>query len=56
MLARAQYASAQRMARELPDTAQIFPTHGFGSFCAATQAQAASSTIGRERQVNAALP
>jgi hydroxyacylglutathione hydrolase len=54
-LARAQHASAQRLARELPDSAQIFPTHGFGSFCAATQAQAAASTIGREKRVNPAL-
>ena len=54
-LARAQHASARRLARELPDSAQIFPTHGFGSFCAATQAQATASTIGREKQVNPAL-
>ena len=54
-LARAQHASARRLARELPDSAQIFPTHGFGSFCAATQAQAAASTIGREKRANAAL-
>ena len=54
-LARAQYGSAQRLARELPDSAEIFPTHGFGSFCAATQAQAAGSTIGREKQLNPAL-
>ena len=54
-LARAQHASAQRLARDLPDSAQIFPTHGFGSFCAATQARAAESTIGREKQVNPAL-
>ncbi len=54
-LARAQHASAQRLARELTDSAQIFPTHGFGSFCAATQAEAASSTIGREKQINPAL-
>ena len=54
-LARAQYASAHRLARELPDSAAIFPTHGFGSFCAATQAQARSSTIGREKQFNPAL-
>ena len=47
--------SAHRLARELPDSAQVFPTHGFGSFCAATQAQALSSTIGREKQVNPAL-
>ena len=54
-LARAQYASARRLARELPDSAEIFPTHGFGSFCAATQAQARSSTIGQEKQLNPAL-
>jgi hydroxyacylglutathione hydrolase len=54
-LARAQYASAHRLARELPDFAEIFPTHGFGSFCAATQAQAQASTIGREKQFNPAL-
>ncbi len=54
-LAHAQYASAQRLARELPDSAEIFPTHGFGSFCAATQARAQSSTIGQEKQLNPAL-
>ena len=54
-LARAQYASAHRLARELPDSAEIFPTHGFGSFCAATQAQARSSTIGQEKRFNPAL-
>lgn len=54
-LAHAQYASAHRLARELPETAEVYPTHGFGSFCAATQAQAAGSTIGREQQVNPAL-
>jgi hydroxyacylglutathione hydrolase len=54
-LARAQYASAQRLASELPESAEIFPTHGFGSFCAASQAQAAASTIGREKLLNPAL-
>ena len=54
-LAHAQYASAQRLARELPESAEIYPTHGFGSFCAATQAQAQSSTIGREKRFNPAL-
>jgi glyoxylase-like metal-dependent hydrolase (beta-lactamase superfamily II)/rhodanese-related sulfurtransferase len=54
-LSRAQWASAHRLARELPDTAPIFPTHGFGSFCAATQSQATSSTIGKEKLVNPAL-
>lgn len=54
-LARAQHASARRLARELPDRAPIFPTHGFGSFCSATQADAQSSTIGREKRSNPAL-
>jgi hydroxyacylglutathione hydrolase len=54
-LARAQHASARRLARELPDSAEVFPTHGFGSFCAATQAAAQSSTIGQEKLANHAL-
>lgn len=57
-LARAQYASAHRLAAELPEDADIYPTHGFGSFCAATQSEgssACSSTIGRERRVNPVL-
>ena len=31
------------------------PTHGFGSFCSATQSDAASSTIGQEKLINPAL-
>jgi hydroxyacylglutathione hydrolase len=54
-LVRAQYASARRLAAELPDTTAVYPTHGFGSFCAATQAQADRSTIGQEKTVNPAL-
>ena len=54
-LSHAQWASAHRLARELPDTVPIFPTHGFGSFCSATQSQAASSTIGQEKLVNPVL-
>jgi hydroxyacylglutathione hydrolase len=54
-LARAQYASAHQLAAELPDSAQIYPTHGFGSFCSASQSQAASSTIGHEKRSNPAL-
>ena len=55
-LAHAQYASAHRLAAELPQDADVYPTHGFGSFCAATQSGAtSSSTIGREQRVNPAL-
>ncbi|MFE6807689.1 rhodanese-like domain-containing protein [Streptomyces sp. NPDC057696] len=54
-LARAQHASARRLAAELPDDTSILPTHGFGSFCSSGQAEGESSTIGREKAVNAAL-
>jgi hydroxyacylglutathione hydrolase len=56
-LARAQHDSARRLARELPDDTPVFPTHGFGSFCAATQAQAQAqaSTIAKEKLSNPAL-
>ncbi|MBO4204584.1 MBL fold metallo-hydrolase [Micromonospora echinofusca] len=54
-LAHHQHASAARLADLLPDGAQVWPTHGFGSFCSATQADAPESTIGRERQANPVL-
>lgn len=54
-LVRAQYRSAHRLAAELPDEAEVFPTHGFGSFCSATQAEGTASTIGREKRSNPAL-
>ncbi|WP_395111693.1 rhodanese-like domain-containing protein [Actinomadura sp. SCN-SB] len=55
VLAHQQHASVRRLADRLPDGAEIWPTHGFGSFCSATQADAPASTIGRERDVNPAL-
>jgi glyoxylase-like metal-dependent hydrolase (beta-lactamase superfamily II)/rhodanese-related sulfurtransferase len=54
-LARHQHASARRLAELLPDHAELFPTHGFGSFCAATQSEATQSTIGQEKRSNPAL-
>ncbi len=54
-LVRHQHASAHRLADLLPDDAEVFPTHGFGSFCSATQSDATSSTIGRERETNPVL-
>lgn len=54
-LVRAQHASARKLAEMLPDAAELFPTHGFGSFCAATQSEEASSTIGREKVSNPVL-
>ncbi|SCG74522.1 MBL fold metallo-hydrolase [Micromonospora coxensis] len=54
-LAHHQHASAKRLADLLPDGAQVWPTHGFGSFCSASQADAPESTIGREKQANPVL-
>jgi hydroxyacylglutathione hydrolase len=54
-LVRHQHASAHRLADLLPDDAGVFPTHGFGSFCSATQSEATASTIGREKKTNPVL-
>ncbi|MEW2620462.1 MBL fold metallo-hydrolase [Streptomyces sp. NPDC048106] len=54
-LARAQHASAHRLAAELPDETSVLPTHGFGSFCSSAQAEGDSTTIGKEKSANAAL-
>ncbi len=50
-----QWHSVRRLADTLDDETAIYPTHGFGSFCAATQAQGLSSTIGNEKVINPAL-
>ncbi|MDI2027665.1 MBL fold metallo-hydrolase [Saccharopolyspora sp. TS4A08] len=54
-LARHQHSSARRLAELLPDGAQIWPTHGFGSFCSATQASGDSATVGEQKLSNPAL-
>jgi glyoxylase-like metal-dependent hydrolase (beta-lactamase superfamily II)/rhodanese-related sulfurtransferase len=54
-LVRQQHASSHRLAAELPDSTEVYPTHGFGSFCSATQAEASSSTIGQEKGSNPVL-
>lgn len=54
-LTHAQFRSVHRLAEELPDNAQVYPTHGFGSFCSATPASGDSSTIADQRQNNPAL-
>jgi hydroxyacylglutathione hydrolase len=54
-LARAQHRSAHRLAG-LPDATGLFPTHGFGSFCAGGATSGAhASTIADERAKNHAL-
>ncbi|GAA1446688.1 MBL fold metallo-hydrolase [Mycobacterium cookii] len=50
-----QHASAHRLADLLPDEAEVYPTHGFGSFCSASQSDATSSTIGQEKRANPVL-
>ncbi|MDT0188561.1 rhodanese-like domain-containing protein [Microbacterium sp. ARD31] len=54
-LVRHQHASAHKLADLLPDAAEVFPTHGFGSFCSATQSDATESTIGQEKRSNPVL-
>ena len=54
-LVRHQHASAHKLAQGLPDETDVYPTHGFGSFCSATQSEATESTIGQEKQTNPVL-
>ncbi|MGA5553456.1 rhodanese-like domain-containing protein [Streptomyces lavendulocolor] len=54
-LARAQYASAHRLAAELDDDVRVLPTHGFGSFCSSSQTEGETTTIGAERRSNDVL-
>ncbi len=54
-LVRHQHASAHLLAEQLPDDTEVYPTHGFGSFCSATQSDATSSTIGQEKAQNPVL-
>ncbi len=48
-LARAQWNSMRRLANDVSRTAQVYPTHGFGSFCSAT---ARSETSRRSTQAS----
>ena len=55
-LTRAQFRSARRLAEAFPDDAAVYPTHGFGSFCASAKSEGESDgTLGTEREVNLAL-
>jgi len=54
-LARLQHGSANRLAELLEDHVSVHPTHGFGSFCAATSTSGTSSTIADEKRTNPAL-
>jgi glyoxylase-like metal-dependent hydrolase (beta-lactamase superfamily II)/rhodanese-related sulfurtransferase len=50
----AQFRSVHRLAC-LPDGLNLYPTHGEGSFCAASAAGRATSTIGLEKRTNPLL-
>lgn len=55
-LTHAQYRSVHALADSLPDDTKIYPTHGFGSFCAsASSDQESDGSLGTERIVNIAL-
>jgi glyoxylase-like metal-dependent hydrolase (beta-lactamase superfamily II)/rhodanese-related sulfurtransferase len=54
-LARLQHGSAHRITELLDDATPIFPTHGFGSFCAATSTSGSASKIQDEKRSNPAL-
>ncbi|MDR7300840.1 MBL fold metallo-hydrolase [Haloactinomyces albus] len=54
-LARHQHASAHKLGALLPDGAQVWPTHGFGSFCSAAAVSEGSGTIGQQHRSNPAL-
>ncbi|MCZ3387264.1 MAG: MBL fold metallo-hydrolase [Actinomycetia bacterium] len=54
-LAHDQWHSVQRLAGRLANETYVYPTHGFGSFCAATQNEGTAGTIADERSNNPAL-
>jgi hydroxyacylglutathione hydrolase len=54
-LSHAQFHSVHKLADHLSPDTPIYPTHGFGSFCSATPASGASSTIAEQRSINPAL-
>lgn len=54
-LAEAQYKTAHYLAKRLRPDTKLYPTHGFGSFCAANQAEDVSvSTLAHQLKVNPA--
>ncbi|HSJ44193.1 MAG TPA: rhodanese-like domain-containing protein [Euzebyales bacterium] len=54
-LARAAYRSIHQRLLTLPDDLAVYPTHGGGSFCAATPGGERTTTIGHERTSNPLL-
>jgi glyoxylase-like metal-dependent hydrolase (beta-lactamase superfamily II)/rhodanese-related sulfurtransferase len=54
-LSRLQHRSVRRLAFELPESVEVHPTHGFGSFCASSPGSGGQrSWVGEERRTNLA--
>ncbi len=51
-LARQLYHTIQEKLLKLPDSVDVFPTHGSGSYCVAPASKERTTTIGRERTDN----
>ena len=54
-LAGLQHGSVHQLVEMLEDGVHVHPTHGFGSFCAATSTSGDSSTVADEKRTNPAL-
>jgi hydroxyacylglutathione hydrolase len=54
-LAKAQWASMRRLAADVTQSAQVYPTHGFGSFCSATATVGNASTLAEQMVSNPAF-
>ena len=54
-LAHDQWHSVRRLGEEVAGSAQVLPTHGFGSFCSATETVGVASTVAEQREANPAF-
>lgn len=54
-LAHAQWHSMRKIVSEVAGEADVFPTHGFGSFCSATNTIGTASTVSQQALSNPAL-
>ncbi len=54
-LARSQWRSMRRIGAEITPSAQVYPTHGFGSFCSATATVGNESTVAEQVASNPAF-
>jgi hydroxyacylglutathione hydrolase len=50
-----QWQSAHKLVDELAPDTQIYPTHGFGSFCSSIQTEGVQTSLGQEKSINPAL-